>query len=54
MLAGVDILHRAVAPLAGAWIEIRLVAGTECMKIVAPLAGAWIEIKVSTPPSAPS
>ena len=36
---------RFVAPLAGAWIEIRYVTeGTFDAYSVAPLAGAWIEI----------
>ena len=33
-----------VAPLAGAWIEIRFYEHIQSLKIVAPLAGAWIEI----------
>ncbi len=33
-----------VAPLAGAWIEIRLILVRDCPRCVAPLAGAWIEI----------
>ena len=34
----------AVAPLAGAWIEMHR-CGRECLcLLVAPLAGAWIEI----------
>ena len=37
----------AVAPLAGAWIEIRMYMSDGLMNIfVAPLAGAWIEITV--------
>ena len=37
--------HRyCVAPLAGAWIEILLVAAATFFANVAPLAGAWIEI----------
>ena len=35
---------KAVAPLAGAWIEIKIGRGDFKMAIVAPLAGAWIEI----------
>ena len=35
---------RFVAPLAGAWIEIAIHAGTKETNPVAPLAGAWIEI----------
>ena len=33
-----------VAPLAGAWVEIR--RGSRCIRsaMVAPLAGAWVEI----------
>ena len=34
----------AVAPLAGAWIEIRGAVGRAERSGVAPLAGAWIEI----------
>ena len=33
-----------VAPLAGAWIEIRRTDGHKSCGVVAPLAGAWIEI----------
>ena len=33
-----------VAPLAGAWIEIRAELRTVYTAAVAPLAGAWIEI----------
>ena len=36
-----------VAPLAGAWIEIRAELRTVYTAAVAPLAGAWIEIPVS-------
>ncbi len=35
----------AVAPLAGAWIEIIWAASSWARSSVAPLAGAWIEIK---------
>ena len=34
----------AVAPLAGAWIEIMYSALAGACEYVAPLAGAWIEI----------
>ena len=34
----------AVAPFAGAWIEIFLKSPVTCVKLVAPFAGAWIEI----------
>ena len=34
----------AVAPLAGAWIEIRQYCEPLPYTVVAPLAGAWIEI----------
>ncbi len=34
----------AVAPLAGAWIEILAKMTISSENIVAPLAGAWIEI----------
>ena len=44
-----------VAPLAGAWIEIK---EDECMDkylaVVAPLAGAWIEIVTLIPSSSTS
>ena len=33
-----------VAPLAGAWIEILVLADVALLDAVAPLAGAWIEI----------
>ena len=33
-----------VAPLAGAWIEIRMEQWCHGIRRVAPLAGAWIEI----------
>ena len=35
-----------VAPLAGAWIETRLLDGVQKGWGVAPLAGAWIETSV--------
>ena len=35
-----------VAPLVGAWIEIRKHSITLMDRLVAPLVGAWIEIKV--------
>ena len=34
----------AVAPHAGAWIEILVPAPLRCPTIVAPHAGAWIEM----------
>ena len=37
-------MTEAVAPLAGAWIEIRVVRVHHEQNSVAPLAGAWIEI----------
>ena len=37
--------NNAVAPLAGAWIEIASSATTFDALLVAPLAGAWIEIE---------
>ena len=37
-------LVEAVAPLAGAWIEIGMAASAASYIAVAPLAGAWIEI----------
>ena len=33
-----------VAPLAGAWIEIKNLGNETIVDVVAPLAGAWIEI----------
>ena len=36
----------AVAPLAGAWIEIQLACPVAVICKVAPLAGAWIEIVI--------
>ena len=38
----------AVAPLAGAWIEISERRGYTQGEVVAPLAGAWIEILTAT------
>ena len=40
----------AVAPLAGAWIEIKGADVLSLPLFVAPLAGAWIEITVPTLP----
>ena len=38
----------AVAPFAGAWIEIKNTMGFEEVRvIVAPFAGAWIEIVIN-------
>ena len=47
-----------VAPLVGAWIEIRETFSKKERMIVAPLVGAWIEIRLSydiiaTPQSLP-
>ena len=43
--ASVEYIQReGVAPLAGAWIEIRTNQNNTISYIVAPLAGAWIEI----------
>ena len=39
----------AVAPLAGAWIEICFPPPASSAPPVAPLAGAWIEIEDSPP-----
>ena len=36
----------AVAPLAGAWIEMRTIFVRCALCIVAPLAGAWIEMSL--------
>ena len=38
--------NNAVAPLAGAWIEILTATQKAMLEEVAPLAGAWIEIIV--------
>ena len=40
---------RLVAPLVGAWIEIRLSSTTLIKERVAPLVGAWIEIDCDCP-----
>ena len=43
------VLHRLpvhVAPLVGAWIEMKIVCSAQYRKVVAPLVGAWIEIKL--------
>ena len=37
-----------VAPLAGAWVEMRLPLTVVYRLSVAPLAGAWVEIGVSS------
>ena len=43
---GMDVLYNiAVAPLAGAWIEISSIMVNSLIFSVAPLAGAWIEIE---------
>ena len=34
-----------VAPLVGAWIEIKMQPMSQTRSAVAPLVGAWIEIK---------
>ena len=34
----------AVAPLVGAWIEIKIVKIPQKWELVAPLVGAWIEM----------
>ena len=39
----------AVAPHAGAWIEIGVKLNTKYTVLVAPHAGAWIEIKQHQP-----
>ena len=38
--------HCQVAPLVGAWIEIKAGIGQALDYVVAPLVGAWIEIVV--------
>ena len=40
------LLVLAVAPLAGAWIEIGTTDVMRGKLLVAPLAGAWIEIRM--------
>ena len=40
-------LINAVAPFAGAWIEINVLGGCKSLREVAPFAGAWIEIDVA-------
>ena len=42
--AGTAARGRAVAPFAGAWIEITFVLFLVLVALVAPFAGAWIEI----------
>ena len=42
-------MFTAVAPLAGAWIEIMSKVSISCVSAVAPLAGAWIEIAIADP-----
>ena len=37
----------AVAPLAGAWVEISISGSSSIFAPVAPLAGAWVEILYS-------
>ena len=39
----------AVAPLAGAWVEMSVIVRISSMSKVAPLAGAWVEIRSSIP-----
>ena len=43
-----------VAPLAGAWIETRIIGQYLIDALVAPLAGAWIETTLLVSPSFPS
>ena len=38
------VIRKYVAPLAGAWIEMRLRKKEGVDPVVAPLAGAWIEM----------
>ena len=40
----------SVAPLVGAWIEIKMLFSNESFSKVAPLVGAWIEIRMLTRP----
>ena len=42
--ADIEAVHKRVAPIAGAWIEISSVTPLPARTIVAPIAGAWIEI----------
>ena len=37
-------MFEAVAPFAGAWIEIKIPTDILVLVLVAPFAGAWIEI----------
>ena len=41
-------IRYSVAPLVGAWIEIRINSNSLLTSTVAPLVGAWIEIPVSS------
>ena len=43
----------AVAPLVGAWIEIKILRHKRFFPVVAPLVGAWIEIKRIFSPQQP-
>ena len=43
----------AVAPLVGAWIEIRPCGSDNAPRNVAPLVGAWIEIESYLPAYSP-
>ena len=43
----IKLVKIAVAPLAGAWIEIDCYDASSSEFCVAPLAGAWIEIRTS-------
>ena len=43
----------AVAPLAGAWVEILHPCQNYGSELVAPLAGAWVEITIKKAPGYP-
>ena len=49
MIPAISFIYKAfrVAPLVGAWIEIRSTASSVVSSLVAPLVGAWIEIMIS-------
>ena len=46
MIFCIKLVISAVAPYAGAWIEIRLRQTSAALTRVAPYAGAWIEMYI--------
>ena len=48
---GAGSIPAAVAPYAGAWIEIGMIRSIDSLPDVAPYAGAWIEIENMLKPS---